>query len=99
MSLPPLPRRKINVWVYRKAFDAYKQQTDQTFKQFYAEIVKPASMCEFGKDFCEDDKVRAVDQCLLMKLVLHTSDSTAQRKLRGSAGFRFTSRRANIRHL
>ena len=99
MSLPPLPRRKINVWVYRKAFDAYKQQTDQTFKQFYAEIMKLASMCEFGKDFCEDDKVRAVDQCLLMKLVLHTSDSTAQRKLRGSAGFRFTSRRAHIRHL
>ena len=38
-------------------------------------------MCEFGKDFCEDDKICAVDQCLLMKLVLHTSDSIAQRKL------------------
>ena len=74
-------KAKDNVWVYRKAFDAYKQQTDQTFKQFYAEIVKLASMCEFGKDFCEDDKIRAVDQCLLMKLVLHTSDSIAQRKL------------------
>ena len=74
-------KAKDNVWVYRKAFDAYKQQTDQTFKQFYAEIVKLASICEFGKDFCEDDKIRAVDQCLLMKLVLHTSDSIAQRKL------------------
>ena len=38
-------------------------------------------MCEFGKGFYEDDKIRAVDQCLLMKLVLHTSDSIAQRKL------------------
>ena len=74
-------KAKDNVWVYRKAFDAYKQQTDQTFKQFYAEIVKLASMCEFGKDFCEDDKIRAIDQCLLMKLVLHTSDSIVQRKL------------------
>ena len=73
-------KAKDNVWVYRKAFGAYKQQTDQTFKQFYAEIVKLASMCEFGKDFCEDDKIREVDQCLLMKLVLHTSDSIAQRK-------------------
>ena len=65
-------KAKDNIWVYRKAFDAYKQQTDQTFKQFYAEIVKLASICEFGKDFWEDDKIRAVDQCLLMKLVLHT---------------------------
>ena len=38
-------------------------------------------MCEFGKDFCKDDKIRAVDQCLLMKLVLHTSNSIAQSKL------------------
>ena len=76
-----IAKAKDNVWVYRKAFDAYKQQTDQTFKQFYAKIVKLASMCEFGKDFCEDDKIRVVDQCLLMKLVLHTSDSIAQRKL------------------
>ena len=74
-------KAKDNVWVYRKAFDDYKQQTDQIFKQFYAEIVKLASMCEFGKDFYEDDKIRAVDQYLLMKLVLHTSDSIAQRKL------------------
>ena len=74
-------KAKDNVWVYRKAFDAYKQQTDQTFKQFYAEIVKLASMCEFGKGFCEDDKIHAVDQCLLMKLVLYTSDSIAQSKL------------------
>ena len=74
-------KAKNNVWVYRKAFDTYKQQTHQTFKQFYAEIVKFAPMCEFVKDFCEDDKIRAVDQCLLMKLVLHTSDSIAQRKL------------------
>ena len=72
---------KDNVWVYRKAFDAYKQQTDQTFKQFYAEIVKLASMCEFGKAFCEEDKIRAVDQCLFRKLALHTSDLIAQRKL------------------
>ena len=70
-------KAKDNVWVYRKAFDAYKQQTDQTFKQFYADIVKLAYMCEFD----EDDKIRAVDQCLLMKLVLYTSDLTAQRKL------------------
>ena len=74
-------KAKDNVWVYRKALDAYKQQTDQTFEQFYAEIVKLASMCEFGKNFCEDDKIRVVDKCLLMKLVLHTSDSIAQRKL------------------
>ena len=74
-------KAKDNVCVYRKAFDAYKQQTDQTFKQFYAEFVKLASMCYFGKDICEDDKIRAVDQCLLMKLVLHTSNSIAQRKL------------------
>ena len=74
-------KAKDNVWVYKKAFDDYKQQTDQTFKQFYAEIVKLASMCEFGKGFCEDDKIHAVDQCLLMKLVLYTSDSIAQRKL------------------
>ena len=51
-----LVKAKDNVWVYRKAFDAYKQQTDQTFKQFYAEIVKFASMCEFGKNFCEELK-------------------------------------------
>ena len=38
-------------------------------------------MCEFGKDFCEDDKICVVDQYLLMKLVLHTSDSIAQSKL------------------
>ena len=76
-----IAKAKDNVWVYRKAFDAYKQQTDQTFKQFYAEIVKLASICEFGKNFCEDDKIRAVDQCLLIKRVLHTSDSIAQRKL------------------
>ena len=37
--------------------------------------MKLASICEFGKDFCEDDKIRAFDQCLLMKLVLHTNDS------------------------
>ena len=51
--------------------------------EIYAEIVKLASMCEFinSKDFCEDDKIRAVNQRLLMKLVLHTSDSIAQRKL------------------
>ena len=93
-----IAKAKDNVWVYRKAFDAYNQQTDQTFKQFYAEIVKLASMCEFGKDFCEDDEIRAVDQCLLIKPVLHTSDSIAK-KINGSAGFGFTSRRANIRHL
>ena len=28
---------KDNVWLYRKVFNAYKQQTDQTFKQFYIE--------------------------------------------------------------
>ena len=74
-----LAEAKDNVWVYRKAFHVYKQQTDQTFKQFYAEIVKLASMCEFGRDCCEHDKIRAVDQCLLIKLVLHTSDSIAQK--------------------
>ena len=76
-----LAKAKGNVWVYRKSFDAYKQQTDRTFKQFCAEIVEFASICRFGKDFCEDDKIRAVDQCLLMKLVLHSSDLIAQRKL------------------
>ena len=42
---------KDNVWVYRKTFDAYKQQTDQTFKQLYAEIVKLASKCDLVKIF------------------------------------------------
>ena len=32
-----IAKAKDNVWVYRKAFDAYKQQTDQMFKQLYAE--------------------------------------------------------------
>ena len=80
-DIATVAKAKDNVWVYRKAFDAYNQQTDQTFKQFYAEIVKLASMYEFGKDFCKDNKIRAVDQCLLMKLVLRTSDSIAQKKL------------------
>ena len=34
-------KAKDNVWVYKKAFDAYKQQI---FKQLYAETVKLASM-------------------------------------------------------
>ena len=43
--------------------------------------MKLTSMCECGKDFCDNNKICAVDQCLLMKLVLHTSNSIAQRKL------------------
>ena len=54
--LATVAKAKDNVWVYRRAFDAYKQQTDQTFKQFYAEIVKLVSMCEFGKDFVKTIK-------------------------------------------
>ena len=40
-------------------------------------MVKLASMCKFRKDFCEDDKICVVDQCLLIKLVLYTSDLVA----------------------
>ena len=35
-----LAKVKDNVWVYRKDFDAYKQQTDQRFKQFYFNNLK-----------------------------------------------------------
>ena len=54
---------------------------DQTFKQFYAEIVKLASLCQFDKDFCDADKIRVVDQLLLMKIVFESTDISAQRKL------------------
>ena len=77
-------------------FDAYKQRTDQTFKRFYAEIVKLAFM--IGKDFCEDDKNRAVDLCLSIKLVSHKRFNCPN-KINGSAGFGFTCGRANIRNL
>ena len=65
----------------KQAWKGLKALFADAWKVLKHEIVKLASMCEFGKDFCEDDKIRAVDQCLLMKLVLHTSDSIAQRKL------------------
>ena len=70
-----------NVWLHRHAFDAYRQLPDQTFKQFYAEIVKLASLCQFDKDFCDADKIRVVDQLLLMKIVFGSTDISAQRKL------------------
>ena len=35
-----LAKPKNNAWVYRKAFHAYKQQTDQTFKQFIPKLSK-----------------------------------------------------------
>ena len=54
---------------------------DQTFKQFYAEIVKLASLYQFEKDFCDADKIRVVDQLLLMKIVFELTDISAQRKL------------------
>ena len=53
-----------NVWLRRHAFDAYRQLPDQTFKQFAAEIVKLASLCQFDKDFCDANKIRVVDQLL-----------------------------------
>ena len=53
-----------NVWLDRHAFDAYRQLPDQTFKQFSAEIVKLASLCQFDKDFCDANKIRVVDQLL-----------------------------------
>ena len=50
-----------SVWLHRHAFDAYRQLPDQTFKQFYAEIIKLASLSQFDKDFCGADKIRVVD--------------------------------------
>ena len=70
-----------NVWLHRHAFDAYRQLPNQTFKQFYAEIVKLAFLCQFDKDFCDADKIRVVDQLLVMKIVFGTTDISAQRKL------------------
>ena len=70
-----------NVWLHRHAFDAYRQLPDQTFKQFYAEIVELASLWQFDEDFCNADKIRVVDQLLLMKIVFRLTDISAQRKL------------------
>ena len=70
-----------NAWLDRYVFDAYSQLPDQTFKKFYAEIVKLASLCQFDKDFCDADKIRVVDQLLLMKIVFGSNDISAQRKL------------------
>ena len=69
------------MWHHRHAFDAYRQLSNQTFKQFYAEIVKLASLCKFHKNFCDTDKIRVVDQLLLMKIVSGSTDISAQRKL------------------
>ena len=80
-AIATLAKARDNVWIRRKAFDSYRQHNDQTFKEFYAEVVKLASYCEYGKQFCEEDKIRVIDQFLLMKLVLHTSDTAAQRRL------------------
>ena len=54
---------------------------DETFKQFFAEIAKLAFFCQFDKDFCHADKIRVVDQLLLMKIVFGSTDILAQRKL------------------
>ena len=70
-----------NVWLHKHSFDAYRQLPDQSFKQFYAEIVKLASLCQFDKDFCDADKIRVVDQLLFMKIVFGSTDISVQRKL------------------
>ena len=67
-------------WLHRHAFNTYKQFPDQTFRQFYVEIVKFASLVSFTKT-CDLNKIRIVDQLLLMKVVFGSTDISAQRKL------------------
>ena len=65
-----------NVWPHRHAFDAYRQLPNQTFKQFYSQIVKLASLCQFDKNFCDADKIRVVNQ-LLIKTVFGSTEISA----------------------
>ena len=69
-----------NVWPHRHAFDGHRQLPNQTFKQFYSQIVKLASLCQFDKNFCDADKIRVVNQ-LLKKTVFGSTEISAQRKL------------------
>ena len=64
------------MWLHRRAFDL----PGQTFKQFYAEIVKSALLCQFGNNFCGTDKIQEENQ-LLVKVVYGSADISAQRKL------------------
>ena len=55
--------------------------TDQAFKQFYAKIVKLASLCQFDQNFRNTGNIRVVAQLLLVKVVFESTDISAQRKL------------------
>ena len=58
-----------NIWIQRKRFEECEQVSEQSFRQFYAEIVEKASKCHFGKDYCNSDEQKAVDDRTLSKIV------------------------------
>ena len=70
-----------NIWLQRHKFSELKQTADQSFQQFYTELVTIISLCKFDEGICNDDKQRVLDLMLLNKIVFGLADCEVRKKL------------------
>ena len=70
-----------NVWIHRHKFNKFCQKENQTFKQFYSELITLAGLCRFDENICAEDKQKVIDLFLLNKIVFDIKDNAAKKKL------------------